>query len=111
MHLLINLAVIRLSLQIVIPGIMIAFKRQKERHQHHSLLPHIPAKELIACDGWHRRRGKGYGSVCIPTRGRAYLTLLWAWVLVKDSIHFHIQFSGLTLYLRQRNNIDIIASC
>lgn len=59
MHLLINLAIIRLSLQIVIPGIMIVFKRQKEKHQHHSLLSQIPATTLVACDGWLRKRGRG----------------------------------------------------
>ena len=52
MHFLINLAVIRLSLQIVIPGIMIVFKRQKGKHQHHSLPSHLPARMLTHCVGW-----------------------------------------------------------
>lgn len=67
MHLLINLAIIRVSLQIVIPEITIVFKRQKEKRQHHSLLSEIPVTTLIACDRWPRKRGKGPGSVCILT--------------------------------------------
>lgn len=51
MHLLINLAVIRLSLQIVIPGIMIVFGRQQEKQGHRSLPFHTPSATPTACDG------------------------------------------------------------
>lgn len=71
MHLLINLAVIRLSLQIVIPGITIVFKRQRE-HQHPSLLSLFPATTPTACDGWHRKCGKGHGSDAFRLAGEQW---------------------------------------
>ena len=66
MHLLINLAVIRLSLQIVIPGIMIIFKRQKGKHQDH--LWHLISLQQHSLPGVD-----GRGSAA---RGRALISFL-----------------------------------
>ena len=79
MHFLINLAVIRLSLQIVIPGIMIVFKRQKGKHQHHSLPSHLPARMLTHCVGWVA--GLRFHSYRWVTHGHM-VTLIWARGLV-----------------------------
>lgn len=109
MHLLINLAVIRLSLQIVIPGIMIIFKRQKAKHQHPSLLSPIPATTRLALDGRHGGEARARAPAASPQRGSLALKQrcrgLGAWFKEASVLVLPLWPDSC---LRQRNHIDII---